>query len=132
MRLPWVSRLAYDVAVARAEAAEQREATLLSQYHDLMQRRASTDHLHPAKPPEAPTADLVMLAVGQQASGNPALGRYLSSYVQMERAKRAAGAMDALDETALLKAVTHWDTTRSEGVPDANIFGTTGDLGSMQ
>lgn len=127
IRLPWVSELAYQVAVARAESAERRAEAAEARLHDLMARVNRQERLPEAKAPEPPAPDLVMMAVGQQAARDPVLARHLAGYVQIERAKQRTGDPDALTDGELLAKVTHWEHTGSEGVPDG--FWPTGDTG---
>lgn len=130
-RWPWASRLAYDLAVARAEQAERRAEASDTRYHELVERIGKQERLPAAVDPKPQPPDLVMMAVGQQGARDPALGRYLAAYVAMERAKQMAGQQDAKGDPILLEEVTHWVHRGSDGVPDGFWPEQNGDSGSM-
>lgn len=130
MKWPWVSRDAFDAV----NEQRQREAfdranvdarwrqmydVLLAKYHDLMQRRANSEQMAPAVAPKAPEVDLVMLEVANQAGRDHRLYAILAAFVQMQRAKRGTDP-NALDESALLHKVGHWDAAPNDGVPEGS------------
>lgn len=117
MRLPWVSRLAYDIASARADTAERRAADAESRYHELVARIGKQEKLPPVKDPEPVKPDLIQLAIGQYAERDPGLARQLSTWAQMERAKQGVDP-NAITDPQILTKILHWEHTPSDGVPD--------------
>lgn len=123
MRFPFVSVTTLDAIVAAKDSearslkialvvSERREADLLAKYHDLMQRRANTEHLAPAVlPAHSDAPDLVLMEVAAQAKGDPMLHRYLTGYVGKLRAAK-------VDEGVILRKISQWESSDDDGVPE--------------